>query len=150
MPIYKPPSNISKRDRKLKSIFLAGSIEMGKAEDWQSRIEKIFELSYNVFNPRRDDWDASWIQEFDNPQFSQQVRWELNAMEEADTILYNLVPNTISPITLLEIGLHAKDTTKDIYVICPKGYWRKGNIDIVCEWYDIPLFDSIDEFINSK
>jgi len=34
MAIYKPPFNIALRDRKRKSVFLAGSIEMGVAEDW--------------------------------------------------------------------------------------------------------------------
>lgn len=39
-------------------VFLAGSIEMGKAERWQDKIVK--ELKHIeeaiVLNPRRDDW----------------------------------------------------------------------------------------------
>ena len=63
--IFKPPMNVAKRDRNKKSVFLAGSIEMGKAEDWQARVGNLFlEQNYNVFNPKREDWDASWIQSF--------------------------------------------------------------------------------------
>jgi hypothetical protein len=59
--IYKPPMNIAKRDRERKSVFLAGSIEMGKAEDWQKKLEGICDdFGYDVLNPRRDDWDSSW------------------------------------------------------------------------------------------
>ena len=32
--VFLPPENIALRKRNNKSIFLAGSIEMGKAEDW--------------------------------------------------------------------------------------------------------------------
>jgi hypothetical protein len=47
--IYKPPMNIAKRDRERKSVFLAGSIEMGKAEDWQKKLEGICDdFGYDV------------------------------------------------------------------------------------------------------
>ena len=55
-------------------------------------------------------------------------------------------PNTKSPISLLELGLYA--TSKKLHVICPKGFWRKGNVDIICKKYDIPIYETINEFIN--
>lgn len=55
-------------------------------------------------------------------------------------------PNTKSPISLLELGLYA--TSKKLHVICPEGFWRKGNVDIICKKYDIPLYETINEFIN--
>lgn len=48
-----------------RSLFLAGSIEMGVAVDWQTSLTKFLERPENrmgcdfVFNPRRDDWDSS-------------------------------------------------------------------------------------------
>ncbi len=145
--IYKPPQNIALRNSNRKYIFLAGSIEMGKAEDWQSDITKFLNtLDIGVLNPRRDDWDSSWVQDYDNPQFNQQVNWELNALDKADRILMNFVPDTISPISLLEFGLYAN--TNKMAVVCPQGYWRKGNVEIVCSKYDVPLFNSLDEYKN--
>lgn len=143
--IYTPPHNIAKRDRTKPSVFLAGSIEMGKAIDWQTETGQFFlDRGYNVFNPRRKDWDSSWTQEFQNPQFYQQVNWELEALDVADIILMYLVPETMSPISLLELGLHV--SKKELYVVCPNGFWRKGNVDIVCNRYDIPLFNSLEDF----
>lgn len=69
------------------SVFLAGSIEMGKAVDWQTRVTKALEdLDCVVLNPRRDDWDSSWEQKKENAQFRQQVEWELAALEHAQVI----------------------------------------------------------------
>jgi len=141
MSNYKAPQNFAKRNRERKSVFLAGSIEMGKAENWQEEATKTFNLSgWDVLNPRRDDWDSSWTQDFENPQFYQQVNWELNALEHADLIVMYFDPNTKSPISLLELGLFAR--SNKLKVICPEGFWRKGNVDIVCNYYNIPLFDS--------
>lgn len=141
---YLAPEDISKRDSNKPSVFLAGSIEMGSAEDWQTKLAKeLVENRCNVFNPRRKDWDSSWKQTIDDPQFSEQVRWELNALEEADQIIMYFDPKTKSPISLLELGLYAK--SGKLTVICPEGFWRKGNVDIVCDKYDIPMFDSIEK-----
>lgn len=72
--IYKAPENISKRDINKNSVFLAGSIEMGKAIDWQTELGEFFhKQGWDVFNPRRDDWNSTWKQEYDNPQFYQQT-----------------------------------------------------------------------------
>jgi hypothetical protein len=145
--IYLPPQNIALRCRSKKSVFLAGSIELGLAENWQLVIGQWFlSMGWNVFNPRRTDWDSSWIQSYENPQFNQQVSWELNALDKSDVILMYLDPNTKSPISLLELGLHA--TSKKLYVVCPDGFWRKGNVEMVCSVYDIPLFNTLEEFKN--
>jgi hypothetical protein len=145
--IYQPPQNIALRCRSKKSVFLAGSIEQNLAENWQLVIGQWFlSMGWNVFNPRRSDWDSSWIQSYENPQFNQQVSWELNALDKSDVILMYLDPNTKSPISLLELGLHA--TSKKLYVVCPDGFYRKGNVEMVCSTYDIPLFNTLEEFKN--
>ena len=146
--IFKPPMNIANRDFTKKSIFLAGSIEMGKAENWQEELAHgLYCNQYNVFNPRRDDWDSSWEQSYENPQFFQQVSWELNAMEHADFIIMYFSPGTISPISLLELGLYAK--TGKLTVVCPDGFSRKGNVDIVCDRYNIPVYKELTFVYNN-
>lgn len=129
-------------------IFLAGSIEMGKAENWQEKMQSELEKQPHVcvFNPRRDDWDSSWKQEITNPQFNQQVSWELNALESADLILFYFSPETQSPVTLLELGLFAR--SGKVVVCCPDGFWRKGNIDIVCQKYGVPQVFGIPDLIT--
>ena len=147
MSVIKPPHSIAKHHRREKLVFLAGSIEMGRAEDWQTRVEQHFAQlpAYTVLNPRRDDWDSSWVQTFENPQFAQQVNWELNGLERADHIILYLHPATKAPISLLELGLHA--SSGKLLVCCPTGYWRKGNVDIVCERYGIPVYEALDRLL---
>lgn len=134
--------NFSNRDKSKLTVFLAGSIEMGKATNWQEKWSEVFERwGWNVLNPRRDDWDASWVQEFTNPQFYQQVDWELRGQEEADLIIMYFAPDTMSPISLLETGLFAH--SRKLRVICANGYARRGNVEIVCSRYNIPFYPSI-------
>lgn len=131
------------------SIFLAGSIEMGKAEDWQKTIENTFigQEEITLLNPRRDDWDSSWVQEESNPEFNKQVNWEMNMLDEADIIFMYFSPETKSPISLLELGMHARENK--MIVCCPNGFWRKGNVDIVCNRYNIPLYDNMEKAIGA-
>lgn len=129
-------------------LFLAGSIEMGAAEDWQEYLLEALsgDEQLVIYNPRRWDWNANWEQSIDSPKFREQVEWELNALHSADIIVMYFDPRTKSPITLLELGLHAQG--RKLIVICPEGYWRKGNVDIVCEFYGIRTMKSLDEFIE--
>lgn len=120
---------------------------MGKADNWQVKVEQHFKDRNGIvlFNPRRDDWDSSWEQSINNAQFYTQVRWELDHLEKADDIIMHFEPNTMSPISLLEFGLYA-DSGK-LLVSCPNGFWRKGNVEIVCEQYGIMCYNSIEELL---
>jgi hypothetical protein len=128
-------------------VFLGGSIEMGKAEKWQEKIVQHFkDADVTFLNPRRDDWDSSWVQSIHNPQFNEQVNWELTALELSDVVIINFDPATMSPISLLELGLHAR--TGKLIVCCPEGFWRKGNVDIVCQKYHITLVEDYEDLIR--
>ena len=132
------------------TVFLAGSIEMGVAENWQQKLENILEdieQEITLFNPRRDDWDSSWVQKQTNPQFNHQVNWELNMLDKSDIIFMYFSPETKSPISLLELGLYAHNGK--MIVCCPDEFWRKGNVDIVCTRYNIPLFNNFDEAVGA-
>lgn len=130
------------------SVFLAGSIEMGVAENWQERIEKIFEdEEVTFFNPRRDDWDSSSEQKQSNEQFNYQVNWELNHLEKSDAIFMYFSPETKSPISLLELGLYAR--SEKMIVCCPDEFWRKGNVEVVCTKYNVPLFNNLEDALGA-
>ncbi len=147
MLIVKPPTPIQIGPPSHRSVFLAGSIDMGKAENWQSHVETaLSDLEGTIWNPRRDDWDSSWKQSLDNPKFVEQVDWELNALESADIILMYFAPTSQAPITLLELGLFAD---KDwLIVCCPEGYWRKGNVDMVCNRHNIDTAPNLENLIE--
>ena len=157
MKIVKAPNEYREdntQERTFK-VFLAGSVEMGKAVNWQEKVtETISEwesfrqgkTEVKILNPRRDDWDSSWVQSIENFQFRQQVEWELSALEESNAIVLWFDPATKSPISLLELGLFARSEKMVVY--CPEGFWRKGNVDIVCEQNGIPNYASESDFLD--
>src|SRR5437868_2407238 len=88
-------------DNACPSVFLAGSIEMGAAEDWQRQLEhELRDLDVIILNPRRDEWDASLVQQLANPQFRAQVDWELEGLERATMVAMYFAPSTKGPVTL--------------------------------------------------
>jgi hypothetical protein len=145
--IIKPPHSLSNIETKF-SVFLAGSIEMGVAENWQKKIELETAQLKNIciLNPRRDDWDASWKQDIKNDEFKEQVNWELEGLEKANLIVFYFSPETKSPVSMLELGLFAH--SGKAVVCCPEGFWRKGNVDIICERYNIEQVNSLEEIIK--
>lgn len=152
MRVVKPPENLTKFAFMAipgPKIFLSGSIDMGKAFDWQKVVASTLKDERGILlSPRRDDWDNSWKQTMEDPRFVEQVNWELSAMELADLIAVHLEPTSQAPITLLEIGLYAQYEPNKLIIHCPEGYWRKGNIDVVCDRYDILQANSWEEFID--
>lgn len=129
-------------------VFLAGSIEMGKAVDWQAATEKKLEPYIGtILNPRRADWDSSWEQTVKNAQFKKQVNWELDGLENADYILMHFDPNTQAPISFGEFSAHYQ--SGKIFVSCPKGWWRRGNVEVMCDRAGIHLYESLEEATNA-
>ena len=64
-------------------------------------------------------------------------------MEAADVIAVYFSPDSEAPITLLELGLFAR--TEKVVVACPDGYWKKGNVQVVCKRFGIELQGSLEE-----
>lgn len=120
-------------------VFLGGTIDLGDSEDWQSRIindiksRVSVDTDVSVFNPRRESWYGNPVT--DNPEFVRQVDWELENLEAADIIVMMLLGSSKSPVSLMELGLHAR--TSRVIVYCEDGFWRKGNVDMVCERYGV-------------
>lgn len=144
------------------SVFLAGSIEMGAAEDWQqTAVSQLADLDVVVLNPRREAWDASWEQTETNPVFNEQVTWEMDGLDTVTHIFFYFQPGTQSPITLAELGyvlgcstmfgaisnsLNVLEPT--IVVVCPQGFWRKGNVDIMCRRAGVVVHETLDQGLS--
>ena len=131
--------------KKSTKIFLAGTIDMGSSIDWQASAAELLSGKkgrYILFNPRQEEWHPEIEGEMDY-----QVNWELEHLEKADWILMNFLPESKSPITLLELGLHAK--SGKLLVICPPEFYRYDNVRITCARYGVPIFDTIQDAIAS-
>ena len=142
--IIKPPGRGNPRGP---AVFLAGSIEMGKAELWQETFtERLSDLPVTVFNPRRNDWNKEWKQDISFPSSKNRSTGKWTTLKKLMSLLLYFQPGTMSPISLLELGLHA--SSGKVIVCCPEGYWRLGNVQVVCSRFGIPILDSMDELIN--
>jgi len=147
----KAPERPSENTQQGVKIFLAGSIEMGKAEKWQEALVKRFsDADIAFFNPRRTDWDSSWKQDpTPGTKFHEQVTWELDRIEDADVVVFYFDPKTQSPITLMELGYVLGNGYQNLVVCCPDGYFRKGNVVITCAREGIGVLNSFEELIDA-
>lgn len=140
--VIKAPNRFDHYSRK--KVFLAGSMAMGTAPDWRSEVvEALKDENIVILDPWRDDWDSSWEQRAKDDNFREQVEWELDGLEDADVVLVYFAPGTSAPISLFEFGLLAQ---RGKTVVCSDdGFWRYGNIKVVCDRYGIPLTGNLDD-----
>lgn len=124
------------------SVFLAGTIDDGQSIDWQQAlIAELHDWDVTLLNPRRAAWDASWVNSITDPQFKAQVAWELAALDAATWIWMYLAPGSLAPISMLELGLYAR--SGKMIVICPEGFWKKGNVEMLAQHHHIPLYTDV-------
>lgn len=147
MRAFSPPAPVP-ADAPRPWLFLGGSIDLGEAEDWQTRvIASLGVRAGTILNPRREDWDESWVEDTQAEPFRTQVLWELEHLARADRILIYFAPESKAPVSLIEFGLHA--ASGRLEVVCPQSFWRAGNVRLVCERMRIPLFDTLGDWIDA-
>ncbi|MFA4942531.1 MAG: nucleoside 2-deoxyribosyltransferase domain-containing protein [Patescibacteria group bacterium] len=144
MQVIIAPEKITKTKKPV--IFLAGSIEMGKAEDWQTKVaNQLKKYSGTLLNPRREHWGEHWKQSVTNKKFKEQLEWELKGLSQSDCVVLYFSPKAKSPISLLELGLFAR--SHKIICCCPQKFWRYGNVEFICQKFKIPLVSNLEELI---
>ena len=124
------------------SIFLGGTIEGGTGIDWQKDLSRQLKTALpsdkriNVYNPRRPHWDqnATVVERIN------QIKWEHYYLDRSDIIVMNILGDSKSPISLMELGMYANQDS--LLVFCPKSFYRYENVLYVCQKYDIPLYDT--------
>lgn len=130
---------------RVKSVFLAGTIDMGNSVNWQKEIVKDIRdnwnqsISYIVYNPRRDEKFEDDVHEL-----RYQIEWELNNLENCDTIIMYIAGSSKSPITLMELGLYA--ASGKLVVICEENFYRFENVRAVCKRYNVEFFTNMRDF----
>jgi len=129
-------------------LFLAGSIEQGKAEDWQAlTVKALTNYTVDIYNPRVAKWDDKLEQTIMCDAFREQVIWEQRYLAKCEYVLFNFIGDTKSPISLLELGQCCNSTGQQVIVVCPPEFWRRGNIELVTTLFKMPLYRTLDEGI---
>jgi len=131
------------------TIFLAGTIDDGKSVDWQKdAISKIDSENCTIFNPRNSNWNKNASID----EISKQIDWEQFHMWFSDIKVFNFLPNSISPISLLELGqcLCMSDfSDTEVLVCCPIQYFRYVNVRHMCKKYSVDFFERLDDLIET-
>ena len=52
-----------------------------------------------------------------------------------------------APISLLELGLGAR--SGKMVVVCPQGFWKRGNMQIVCQRFGIEMFEKEEDLVEA-
>ncbi|KAI1342951.1 hypothetical protein F5Y15DRAFT_371448 [Xylariaceae sp. FL0016] len=120
------------------TVFLAGSTSKTDDRDWRGALcEQLTDQPLTIFNPHRADWDSTWREDISFAPYREQTEWELDMQDAADIVVVFFHPQTQATISLLELGLCAR--SGKAVVLCPEGYWKRGNVQIVCQRYRVEM-----------
>jgi hypothetical protein len=130
--------------RGVKSVFLAGTTSKVDTSDWRETLStSLSDVPVTIYNPYRADWDSSWREDINFAPYREQVEWELDKLDKADLVVVYFHPATQAAVSLLEFGICARVPGKAI-VVCPEGYWKRGNVQIVCKKFGVEMVDNVD------
>ena len=137
MNLITSPETIVGYDTKIR-VFLAGTIDNGNSVDWQQTvIDEMKDYGVTLLNPRRKIWNPN------NQDLVAQINWELDALHYCDVIFMYFAPNSLSPISLLELGLFIDK--KPMIIVCPKSFYRYINVKVVCEECNTQLYETLED-----
>jgi hypothetical protein len=136
--IHKPPTRPTVTRP---SVIFYGAIQSEPA--WQTSLAaSLSDLPIDILDPRRDDWDSSWVEDISFPKFKEQVEWEMDYAQVADVVVFYFAPGALTPVTLLELGMYAG--TGKAVVCCPKGFYKRGNVQMVCLRNKIDMLEDLE------
>ncbi len=128
-------------------IFLAGSVNNGKAVDWQTRAITYMETQWTennavVYNPRRPDG------EFLPENEVEQATWTISMLNAVDYIILHLAGDSGSPISTFELGLFVND--KRLHLSIDDSYVRKEIIEIHYDFFGVgQIHDTLEDSIDA-
>ena len=142
--VHYPPSPVTVTKP---SVILFGNIDKRTGVDWRDELASaLSNLPIEILNPDRKDWDSTWVEDISFPKFKEQVEWEMSYAQIADIIVFHFAPDTLAPVSLLELGMYAN--TGKVIVCCHPEFKKRGNVQIVCLKYNILLLEGLNELIN--
>ena len=136
--IHRPPlKKIHSLDYTRHRVYFSGAMT---GEDWQSKFTtKLEDLRVDVFCPR---YPSSHTVPAPDGLFE----WEIDHMSIANVIAFNFISNEDCSSALIALGMYAR--TDRIIVCCDDEFYKKGDIDALCDREDIPQVDSLDLLIK--
>lgn len=123
-------------------VFLAGSIDLNLDGNWRQEVTDQVGDKVHFIDPTISGHDA-----MDDLQMENHINWELDMLNLADKVFLNFLPESKSPISLIELGMYAR--TSKLIVVCPNAFFKSRYIKTLCKKYKIPLFTTVDTAIRA-
>ena len=127
-------------------MFLAGTIDQGHATWQESVVNSLSNLPITILNPHRPNWDSTWTEDISYEPLREQITWELDMLEATDVIAMYMDPDKPAPVSLLELGLFAR--SGKMIVACPAGFYKRGNVQVVCQRFGVELVNSLEGLVE--
>lgn len=146
--------DVANSDKKI-TIFLAGTIEMGKGKKWHAEVaSQIYhvlsaKIKDNKQMPQLEFYNPRRTKNFTSEMEAPQIKWEQERLMNVDYIFMYLQPDTKSPISLLEFGEFI--SSGRLYVSCDPSFYRYRNLEITSEFNKMRdhLLSNTDDCINT-
>ena len=140
--IFTSEEELPIKSNKLQSIFLAGSMDTQLSHNWRKQVMDAYLGGYNFFDPTNSNYKK--LNAFD---MKLHIQWELDALAMSDKILLNFLPDALSPISLVELGLYV--ASNKLIVVCPKEFYKSSYVHALCEKYSTPMFNKINTALTT-
>ncbi|GAB5417556.1 MAG: hypothetical protein Crog4KO_08280 [Crocinitomicaceae bacterium] len=135
--VYTSEMPLPKKSSDKSFVFLAGSMGKDEHGTWRERIMSDLSGKFLFLDPTCHNHAS-----LDADGMKKHIQWELDAMEMADTILLHFLPESESPISLVELGLYT--FTDKLIVVCPKEFYKYNYLYVLCEKYNTPFLEDIE------
>lgn len=139
--IFSSHSNISQIPQNKECIFLAGSMAAKSEINWRQTVVDELQESYHFLDPTNPNHDT-----LEDLEMRKHIKWELDELKKADYIIMNFLPDSLSPISMVELGMYI--ATNKLIVVCPKEFYKWRYIDTLCKEYNTPIFNQLEEVLT--
>ena len=136
-------NDISQIPQDKECIFLAGSMAAKSEVNWRQTISTNLQEKYHFIDPTNPNHDV-----LNDAQMREHIKWEFDGMKRADYIIMNFLRDSLSPISLVELGMNINN--EKLIVICPKEFYKWRYIDTLCKEHNTPIFNQLEEILNGE
>ena len=113
-------------------VFLAGSIDLDPDSNWRREVVEHFGDRIDFVDPTNPNHNR-----LNDKEMRTHINWELQALEMADFIFLNFLPEAKSPISLAELGMYV--ASNKLTVVCPLEFYHSRYVTEVCARYATPI-----------
>jgi 5,10-methenyltetrahydromethanopterin hydrogenase len=109
------------------------------------KAQDLGKANVSLFNPRRDNFPIN-----DPNASKEQIKWEFDALADADMIIFWFSRGSLNPIVLYELGMWGNSRDIPIVIGIDDGYERRQDVEIQTELAreDVLIVDTLDEVVS--